>query len=471
MLSKLPDWIVTRWGRIVNQTKEEGNNFPPFKDFVAFVQKEAKIACDPVTSLQSFRTDHGDDSKSAKVTRPTTGRTLMTEASPKEAKPCGTCILCKNNHDLDCCKQFLSKPLDKRKEYARENGLCFGCLGTGHISKKCTQRKQCKTCAKPHPSSLHGDLRKSKPNDKNNNVINNTNLDGVKAPASTNSHVHAAFNSTGTSCIPVYISHCDNPGREKLAYALLDTQSDTTFFLEDTCRSLGISGMYVKLLLSTMYAENRVVDSRKVKGLAVRGFNSSLSIPLPDTFTRSIMPANRAHIRTPEKARQWSYLEPIGELMPLTDCEVGLLIGYNCARALAPREVIAPSDSRPYGQRTDLGWGIVGTVDGASVEDVDPVGTSHRSITCTVPPALSSGDSEKVPDHVVFSFRCSIKEIINPEELALMLEQDFNEPSDTNATYSHEDRQFLNLLKDGIHIDNGHYEMPCRAFLTTRRWH
>lgn len=45
MLSRLPDWLVVRWGRIVVQKKEESNQHPPFKDFIS---KEAKIACDPV---------------------------------------------------------------------------------------------------------------------------------------------------------------------------------------------------------------------------------------------------------------------------------------------------------------------------------------------------------------------------------------------------------------------------------------
>ena len=77
-----------------------------------------------------------------------------------------------------------------------------------------------------------------------------------------------------------------------LVYALLDTQSDTTFVLRDTCTALGLSGIDVKLSLSTMYAENRVVDSQKIKGLSVRGLNISLRISLPDAYTRNIMPAN-----------------------------------------------------------------------------------------------------------------------------------------------------------------------------------
>lgn len=50
MLSKLLEWLVNRWNRLVAQHKEKSDEFPAFKAFVKFVSKEAKIACDPVTS-------------------------------------------------------------------------------------------------------------------------------------------------------------------------------------------------------------------------------------------------------------------------------------------------------------------------------------------------------------------------------------------------------------------------------------
>ena len=113
-------------------------------------------------------------------------------------------------------------------------------------------------------------------------------------------------------------------------YALINTQSDTAFILEDSCSALGLTGIDVKLSLTTMYAKNRVVDSQKVYGLMVRGFDNSMRISLPDAYRRNIMPANRSHIPTPEMARSWSHLEPIADhLMDLNPREVGLLIQQN----------------------------------------------------------------------------------------------------------------------------------------------
>lgn len=57
MLSRLPDWLVVRWDLIVVQKKEESNQYPPFKDFMEFISKEAKIACDPVISIQAIKSE------------------------------------------------------------------------------------------------------------------------------------------------------------------------------------------------------------------------------------------------------------------------------------------------------------------------------------------------------------------------------------------------------------------------------
>ena len=67
MLSKLPEWLINRWNRIVVQRKEQQSEFLPFKDFVEFLGKEANIACDPTTSLQSLKVPYSTDMQQPKA--------------------------------------------------------------------------------------------------------------------------------------------------------------------------------------------------------------------------------------------------------------------------------------------------------------------------------------------------------------------------------------------------------------------
>ena len=259
--------------------------------------------------------------------------------------------------------------------------------------------------------------------------------------------------------LPVYVSHIDDPSRERLVYALLDTQSDATFILADTCRSLGLSGVEVKLSLSTLHAENKIVNTQKMKGLVVRGFHSVSRIQLPTAYSREIMPTNRSHIPTPKVVESWPQLHPVAKhLIPLQDCEIGLLIGYNCPRALTPREVVAPMVDGPYGQKTNRGWGVVGIVDPCCSE-IDPVGMSHMILAREVPSDLSDGNFRS--GSVLFYHRTLVREVVTDDVLRL-LECDFRDSTgrDNGQSLSQQDRQFLKLLKDGIVFKDGHYEMP-----------
>lgn len=150
LISKLPDWVVTRWSRVVFQWKEDQRQFPSFKRFVGFICKEAKIASDPVTSLQSFKPDDNKTAKSSfiKPVRKSEGRLFAVDTA-EEQKSKFKCPLCAKGHD---CIAFLNTTVSERKEFARSRNLCFGCLGSGNIFKNCTRRKKCKKCSKFHPT-------------------------------------------------------------------------------------------------------------------------------------------------------------------------------------------------------------------------------------------------------------------------------------------------------------------------------
>ena len=211
--------------------------------------------------------------------------------------------------------------LNERKLFIKEKDLCFACLQSGHISKRYKHRKRCKICHKNLPNIICLVIKRVKQSEGSVDQTSSAESKERKPIMSLSVNVSTVFQSelqTDKKCsiiVPVYLSHGENPNRKILVYALLDTQSDTTFVLEDTCKSLGVSGIGVKLSLSTMLAENRFVNSSKVSGLVDRGFNSQTKIPLPFAFNRGIMPAYRSHIPTPEMENQWPHLREI-PLMP-----------------------------------------------------------------------------------------------------------------------------------------------------------
>ena len=64
-------------------------------------------------------------------------------------------------------------------------------------------------------------------------------------------------------------------------------------------------------------------------------------------------------------------------LIPISDIDIGLIIGYDCPWAIYPTKLIPPIGDSPFAQKTILGWGIVRVIDNTELEQ-DPLGASHQ---------------------------------------------------------------------------------------------
>lgn len=440
LVQRLPDWAASQWNRKVTQVMRDDQEFPTFHEFVLFVVTEAEIACNPITS---FHTLHSSETNSEKhhlkekkckssvyhtqaVTETETQGQLKTGLKPP-------CMFCQDSrHHLHRCPEFKRKALEERRKYVKEKKLCYGCLRTGHNAKDCRNRHSCDSCKGRHPTLLHDDnYTKVKPT----SVSNQSTTEETATTLSLS--VETEEPSTNTSMIvPVWVSSVSNPGMERLVYALLDTQSDTVFIDQEVSNSLQAQTHPVRLKLTTMTGTDALMHSHRVSGLRVRGYSSAIHIDLPPAYTKDCIPVNRTHIPTCETARHWNHLIKIAdEIPPQLECEVGLLIGYNCSRALAPRQVILGGDSEPYAVRTDLGWSIVG---------------------CSSPHHYS-------PSITNMCYRVSVRELppVTPAEAIRVLESDFKDANKDGKTVSQDDIRFLDVLKEGIRRNiHGHYEMP-----------
>lgn len=486
ILMKLPDWLVQRWSRIV---ADHGNPYPSFDRFAAFIKKEADIACNPITSVTAFRSPHMKDDipKASFAKKRFVGANTHFNETSTHSKDdtvstasAQACLFCKRtNHTLHNCFGFISKDPGERKNFVQKMGLCFGCLSHGHLSKTCTSKSQCKKCNKRHPTCLHGDYEilkgtptaeasadrvKTLPRGAENASVKpksgTKNVDAVVLTAS-NTHLQDNDSQMSSMIVPVYLSSTKDPENEHLVYALLDTQSDTTFILKETADKLTTPSEPTRLRLSTMTSTS-LIDCCKFKNLQVRGINSQVRIPLPTTYSREFIPAHRSHIPTCDVARKWRHLKRIeNEISPMQDCEVGLLIGYNCPQALAPREFISGSGSQPFAQKTDLGWSIVGRIQCTDTDDSDYIGMTHAIISKKIPDEVILHSNDKTTNEIRYVLKTTIKEEMSPPQIGQLLEADFPERKYEDATMSQDDLRFVKVLQHSIHQDeDGYYEMP-----------
>lgn len=242
ILSKLPDWLASRWNRWVIEPEDKTKSFPSFSRFVKFLTREAKIACNPVTSLHALKFN---EVGKGKVWRNHDTRAEVLTVHSCEMANAGKCAFCdRPGHGIGKCRRFMEKNVPERIKSVHMNGLCFGCLTLGHRAKVCDSRSICETCQKKHHVYMKTAPKKQRSFHSRNShgrswrTEDQTARNKETAGEATSNRVTRDKNNAQTSTIvPVWVSTADEPNHDVLFYALLVTQSDTTFIQEESSSS------------------------------------------------------------------------------------------------------------------------------------------------------------------------------------------------------------------------------------------
>ena len=373
--AKLPSYSSVKWCRYARDRRERTEDVVSFSDHVDFVKLEAELATDNVFSPNALKRERNKESnrdsnspasiyRGRNARRSPSANSLSTstksEANQHKLRRSQTrCPSCQGNHSLEDCTEYKKRSLQARIAFVRESGLCFGCLKGGHLSRACTTRLKCGTCAKPHPTSLHDDSK-----NKEGSTREGCSSNESTTPEAVSNCANAPdSNVINSMIIPVWLHHKDRPQSEVLVYALLDNASDTTFVKSSVLKKLGVEGPEVNLKLYTVHGRTEI-PVQKVDGLMVERFDKRVQTVLPKVYSRDAIPSRRNQIPRPETASRWPHLQRIQDKIPPYQerLEVGLLIRCNCPRALKPREVITGRADDPYAIRTLLGWGIIGPI-------------------------------------------------------------------------------------------------------------
>ena len=146
MLEKLPSWMISKWAKQVYKSRINHNVFPPFTQFVKFVERESDVFNDPILlSLHNY--PHSRQKPHTTV--------YAHNTSVHDQR---SCDYCKDSHFLDNCDQFLALSMSDRRKFTRDNRLCYGCLEHDHVKADCKSKLVCNKCKKYHPTSLHYDF-------------------------------------------------------------------------------------------------------------------------------------------------------------------------------------------------------------------------------------------------------------------------------------------------------------------------
>jgi hypothetical protein len=223
IVSKLPRFVQDRWLVKVDSFlyNDDCNSdiYPPFKMFVDFIHKQARVACNPLVERSTDNIGPPNTSKMVKR-KENSASAFASMASTDNAQTTSTsvtgfvpkCLKCGQYHYLDTCPSFKQLTLLQSVEFVKTQGLCLGCFRKGHLKKSCRKKKQCQVCQLWHPTLLHDYSRQQS---------SSVNVDTTVANAT--SHCVEVNDSTCFShslIAPVVLYHADNPLCTSVVYAL-----------------------------------------------------------------------------------------------------------------------------------------------------------------------------------------------------------------------------------------------------------
>lgn len=130
--------------------KLSSDNLPNYQEFMEFLRSRRQLLEN--TSI------HKEQSHKIKHNKPQTRFTVEHKSKPVN---CYTniqrikCTLCKSEHNLYSCKNFIGMNINERKSFLIKNNCCLNCLRSGHSTSDCRSKNVCKTCSKKHHTLIH----------------------------------------------------------------------------------------------------------------------------------------------------------------------------------------------------------------------------------------------------------------------------------------------------------------------------
>ena len=257
--SKLPSSVGVRWCRFANKMLKSEERLSTFHDVVKFVTQEAALATDPVFSPEALKearksefTSSSSSGNSGRKVK--SASSFSTNATPPEEQspPCSSCPFCNSHHhSLENCSSFKKKTVKEKKAFVQEARICFGCLRYGHVSRRCRNRKVCKTYSMPHPTILHDESKIVPKNGSENQARAVQSVEATNTCTSTCNATGTTDTITNSMIVPVRIHHQDNAERQVVVYALLDPASNGTFIKESILEELQVNGVDARVRSSS----------------------------------------------------------------------------------------------------------------------------------------------------------------------------------------------------------------------------
>ncbi|KRY45762.1 hypothetical protein T03_6334 [Trichinella britovi] len=357
LVEKFPEEIRLAWDVHVQSVTGTKGDLPEFLNF-AQVRAAAKRAAVASSGGGGFvkqddpkQQEPGPSCRERQRTRQTKKRAARGATTLLHAAVNSSCPICKGDHDVTSCEEFLQADAHTRSRMAARNKLCFRCLQGGHRAKACKVRWKCTMsgCGGSHHGLLH--RSQSPPRDQT-----------PEAPWSRSCMLTANGGAQQVRLKSVRARAFGKDGQCMLVQCLLDPGSQSSFIKKDVADALGLSGPQEVIRLVTV--DNEGGTERRMRRVEFHLGAVDTSQPrIRYPIHALVLPKICGKVRqAPVKLSEWPHLSNL----PVTDqCEertftIDVLIGLYHYFNLVGGDVRRGPAGGPVAIHSQLGWILYG---------------------------------------------------------------------------------------------------------------
>ncbi|KRY21777.1 Gamma-tubulin complex component 4 [Trichinella patagoniensis] len=357
LAEKFPEEIRLAWDVHVQSVSGTKGDLPEFLNF-AQVRATAKRATAASSGGRRFvkqddpkQQEPGPSGQEHQRTRQREKRAARGATTVLHAAVNSSCPICKGDHNIASCEDFLHADVHTRSRMAARNKLCFRCLQGGHRAKACKVRWRCTVsgCGGSHHELLH--RSQSPPRD--------------QTPEATRSRSCMLTANGGAQQVRLQsVRACafGMDGQCVLVQCLLDPGSQSSFIRKDVADALGLTGPQEVIRLVTV--DNEGGTERRMRRVefqlgAVDPSQPRIRYPIQAL----VLPKICGKIRqAPVKLSEWPHLSslPVADQCEERTFTIDVLIGLDHYFNLVGGDVRRGPAGGPVAIHSQLGWILCG---------------------------------------------------------------------------------------------------------------
>ncbi|XP_077266386.1 uncharacterized protein LOC143899738 [Temnothorax americanus] len=266
-----------------------------------------------------------------------------------------SCPLCKENHQLYHCEEFLKLTVEDRIKNAKKAHLCINCLrSTTHQSKLC-KSSACRKCSKKHNTLLHMSTTDNADQSLSNTRTPPDKTTDTPLPVSTQciSSYHPLNVLLSTAIVNIY----DSNNKPLSCRALLDSGSQMNFITQEFADKLQLKERFLEMSVSGVM--QGVFRAKSFVNIRVKSrfnnFSENIDCVILPKITQHL-PQHSLSIQSFTIPKNIKLADPNFNVPSSID----MLIGAELFWRIICAGQIKQSKNLPILQKTHFGWVVSG---------------------------------------------------------------------------------------------------------------